>query len=125
VCHKCDEERMEVRRQQQSHQVKKDDKNCIFNIKINTSRGILFAVRIDNKNEVTAATEDQGNAIKPTKTVNINDSYIILVHLSEKMTTMTAKRLGWYLTRGKQKSIHCAIGKGRQTNVNKRALTLC
>jgi hypothetical protein len=40
-------------------------------------------------------------------------------HLSEKMTTMTTKRLCWSVTGEKQKGIHCAIGKGRQTNVNK------
>jgi hypothetical protein len=48
---------MEVRRQQKSYQCKKN----------NTSRGVLFAVRINNKNEMIAAKEDQGNASKSTK----------------------------------------------------------
>jgi hypothetical protein len=66
-----------------------------------------------------AATEDQGNEIKATKKVDINDAHLLFSHLSEKMTTMIAKRLGWCLTAEKQKCIHCAIGKGRQTIVNK------
>jgi hypothetical protein len=66
-----------------------------------------------------AATEDQGNTNTATKKVNINYAHMLFGHLSEKMTTMTAKRQGWCLTGEKQKCIDCAIGKGRQTNVNK------
>jgi hypothetical protein len=97
---------------------KKDDK-FVFNVKINTSRSLLFAVRINNKNEMIAATEDQGNTSTAAKKVDINNTHMLFGHLSEEMTTMTAKRLGWCLTGEKQKCIHCAIEKVRQTNVNK------
>jgi hypothetical protein len=97
----------------------KKGKNIFFNIKINTSRGILFSVRINNKKEMIVATEDQGNTIKATKKVDINDAHMLFGHLSENMTMTTAKRLSWCLTGEKQKCIHCAIGKERQTNVNK------
>jgi hypothetical protein len=99
--------------------LKKDKKEFVFNIKINTSRGILFAVRINNKLEMIAATEDQGNTITAMKKVDINDAHMLFGHLSENIMRMTAKRLGWCLTGEKQKCIHCAIGKGRQTNAYK------
>jgi hypothetical protein len=103
---------MEVRRQQQSHQVEEGQKRIC-------SRGILFALRINNKNEIIAATEDQGNTSTAAKQVDINDAHMLFGHLSENVTTMTAKRLVWCLTGEKQRCIHCSIGKGRQTNVNK------
>jgi hypothetical protein len=53
------------------------------------------------------------------KKVEINEAYILIGNLSEKMTTMTEKRLGLCLTAEKQKCINCAIGKGRQANLNK------
>jgi hypothetical protein len=99
--------------------LKKDKKEFVFNTKINTSRVILFAVRINNKNEMITVTEDQGNTSTAAKKVDINDAHMLFGHLSENMTTTTAKRLGWCLTGDKQKCIHCAIGKGRQKNVNK------
>jgi hypothetical protein len=46
--------------------LKKDDKKFVFNIKINTSRGVSFAVRINNKNEMIAETEDQDNTSTTT-----------------------------------------------------------
>jgi hypothetical protein len=95
--------------------LKKDKKEFVFNIKINTSRGILFSVRIKNKKEMVAAIEDQGNTITATKKVDINDAHMLFGHLSENMMTTTAKRLGWCLTGEKRKCIHCAIGKGIQT----------
>jgi hypothetical protein len=97
--------------------LKKDDKEFFFNIKINTSRGILFSVRIENKYEMIAVTEDQGNPIKATKKVDINYSHMFLGHLSKKMTTINTKRLDWFLTGEKQKCTHCVVGKGRQANV--------
>jgi hypothetical protein len=110
---------MEVEGNSNHIKLKKDKKEFAFNIKINTSRGILFAVRINNKKEMIAATEDQGNTITATKKVDINDAHMLFGHLSENMMMTTAKRLGWCLTGEKRKCIHCAIGKGRQTIVNK------
>jgi hypothetical protein len=61
---------------------------------INTSRGVLFSVRIDNKKEMIAATVHQENSNHVAKKVDINEAHMFFGHLSEKMTTMTAKRLG-------------------------------
>jgi hypothetical protein len=47
--------------------LKKDDKKIVFNRKMNTSRGVLFFVRIHNKNNMIAETKDQGNTITATK----------------------------------------------------------
>jgi hypothetical protein len=66
-----------------------------------------------------AERENQGNTSTTTKKVDINDAHMLFSHLSEKMTAMTAKRLGWCLTGEKQKCIHYAVGKGRNPNVNK------
>jgi len=101
--------------------LKNKDKEFIFNIKIETSRGVLFAVRIDNKNEMMAAVNDQEIAIKSTKNVDINEANSLLGHLSEKSTREIASKFRWTLTGTKEKCIHCAIGKGRQANVEKKS----
>jgi hypothetical protein len=64
-------------------------------------------------------TKDQENSSHATKKVDIKEAHIFFGHLSEKMTQIIAKRLGWILTGEKQKFIHGSVAKGRQANVNK------
>ena len=96
----------------------KDNKNFIFDIKIKTSTGTLYAVKIDNMEEVLATVNDEENTVK---TIDINEAHTILGHLSEKTTKEISRHLEWKLTGTKQRCEHCVIGRGCQSNVNKNS----
>jgi hypothetical protein len=66
--------------------LEKGNKTFIFDTKIETSRGVLFAVKIDSAREVMTASSDQGSTKQQSKQVNINNAHSLLGHLSEKAT---------------------------------------
>jgi hypothetical protein len=94
--------------------IRKHSKKLIFDIEIETSRGVLFAVRIENGQELMTATV---NNKFETKKVDINEAHALFGHLLLKMTQNISKTIGWELTGEPDRCEHCAIARGRQLNV--------
>jgi hypothetical protein len=97
--------------------LRKHNKILIFEIKIKTSRGVLFAVRIENGQELMTATV---NNKFETKKVDINEAHALFGHLSIKMTQNISKTIRWELTGEADRCKHCAIARGRQMNFKKK-----
>jgi hypothetical protein len=97
--------------------LRKLHKILVFNIKIETSQGVLVAVRIENGQELMTATVN--NELAPKK-VDINESHALFGHLSIKMTQNISNTIGWELTGEAIRCNHYAIERGRQTNVKKK-----
>jgi hypothetical protein len=97
--------------------LRKHNKKLSFNIKIETSRGVLFVVRIENGQELMTATV---NIKFETKKVDINEAHALYGHLSIKITQNISKTIGWELTGEPDRCEHCAIARGWQMNVKKK-----
>jgi hypothetical protein len=95
----------------------KENKKLTFDIKIHTTRGVLFAVKIDKRTEIVGIVKE----VKKVNLVTSMEAHQCLGHLSQQSTKDTAKQLGWHLTGEFVKCEDCAIGKGHQKNVNKRS----
>jgi hypothetical protein len=95
----------------------KENKKLTFDIKIHTTRGVFFAVKIDKRTEIAGIVKEG----KKVKEVTSMEAHQYLGHLSQQSTKGTAKKLGWHLTGEFVKCEDCAIGKGCQKNVNKRS----
>jgi hypothetical protein len=93
---------------------RKNDKILTFDIKLETSQGVLFAVRIKNGQESIAATINDKAA---PKKVHINVAQALFGQLSIKMTQNISKTIGRELTGGAIKCKHCEITRGWQRNV--------
>jgi hypothetical protein len=72
----------------------KDKKKLTFDIKIHITRGVLFAVKIDKRTEITGIVIEE----KKIKEVTSMEAHQCLGHLSQQSTKNTAKKLGWHLT---------------------------
>jgi hypothetical protein len=92
---------MEFRRQSEHNIVEKTKQSTYLDIKIETSRGVLFAVRIINNQKLMAATV---NDKSPPKKVDISEAHALFRHLS-------MKTLGWESNDGVIKCNHCAIAR--------------
>jgi hypothetical protein len=77
----------------------------------------LFAVRIENGQELMTATVD--NKLE-TKKVDINEARALFGHLLIKMTQNISKTIGLELTGETDRCKHCEIARGRQMNVKKK-----
>jgi hypothetical protein len=77
---------------------------------------VLFAVKIENGQELMTATVNKKIDIKK---VNINEAHALFGHLSIKMTQNISKTI-WVLTGEPNRCKHCAIARGRQMNVKKK-----
>ena len=90
----------------------------IFDIVINTPKGMLWAaymkrVKPTETGLVVAATK----AIKETR-MNVKKAHGLLGHLNEDATRKSALHLGWTITRGLLKTCEpCSIAKARQKNL--------
>jgi hypothetical protein len=87
----------------------KNNKKLSFDIKIETSRGVLFAVRIENGQELMTATV--ANKLKHKK-VDIDEAHALFGHLLIKMTQNISKTIGWQLMCEANRCKHCAISRG-------------
>jgi len=72
----------------------KNDKKLTFYIEIHTTKGILFAVKINKRLEVAALVKEEA---KPSKKLTAVEAHRKLGHLSIQSTKDTAKTLGWHL----------------------------
>ena len=53
--------------------------------------------------------------VQPVKTLSINKAHQLLGHMGEEATRLTAKALGWHITKGQMMVCECcAIGKAKQ-----------
>jgi hypothetical protein len=71
-----------------------------FNIKIPTTKGMLFTMYHERDTEKANAgtTQDQDERKEPT--INITKVHEMLGHRNENATRITANALGWKITRG-------------------------
>jgi hypothetical protein len=93
----------------------KGDQKLMFDIKIHTPEGVLFAARL------MRTAQEVGGVAKQTKTVSIMEAHRELGHMNENMTRKAAAELGWTITRGTMKVCEsCAIGKAKQKNVHSK-----
>jgi hypothetical protein len=95
----------------------KENKKLSFDIKIHTTRGVLFAVKVDKRTEIAGIVKE----VKKVKEITSMEAHQCLGHLSQKSKKDTAKQLGWHLIGEFVKCEDCAIDKGRQKNVNQRS----
>jgi Reverse transcriptase (RNA-dependent DNA polymerase) len=95
--------------------IQKDDYEMVFDQKIVTKRGVLYATQIDRSSEICANISDN-NLPKPVK-MTTQEAHEKLGHISFQATAQTANQLGWELTKSDATCEACAIGKARQKNI--------
>jgi hypothetical protein len=98
--------------------LERNDKKLTFDIKIHTTRGVLFAVKINKRSEVNAIVEELPEKVEelPVKVKEMSPikAHRQLGHLSIQATKDAAACLGWHLKGNFERCEDCAIGKGRQ-----------
>jgi hypothetical protein len=68
----------------------KEDKKLTFDIKIHTTRGVLFAVKIDKRTEIAGIVKE----VKKVKEVMSMEAHQCLGQMSQQSTKDTEKQLG-------------------------------
>jgi len=96
----------------------KGDKRLKFDKKICTTKGTLFAMKIEQNEEISAITQVRS---ENKKELSVVEAHNRLGHLSVKLTEEVARNLGWRLSGDLDRCEDCAIGKGKQKNVIKRS----
>jgi hypothetical protein len=91
--------------------------NTYLRYKIETSQGALFAVRIENGQELMIAILDNKSA---PKSVDINEAHYPFGHLLIKMSQNILNKIGWKSKGEVTRCKHCAIARGWQMNVEKK-----
>jgi Reverse transcriptase (RNA-dependent DNA polymerase) len=92
----------------------KGDKSLIFDVPIETPKGVVYAMRIHRTQRKEIATPAL------TTVMNVNKAHRLLGHQSESTTRKTAEYLGWRITRGTMEPcVPCTIGKAKQKNTVK------
>jgi hypothetical protein len=97
--------------------LKKHNKKLIFEIKIEISQGVLFAVRIENGQELMTATINDKSA---PKKVNINNSHALFGHLLIKMTRNMLNTIEWEFMGEAIRCKYYAIARGQKMNIKKK-----
>ncbi len=88
----------------------------LFNIVINTPKGVLYVGKFSRKR----GDEVVGRATSKSPTYNIKKAHELLGHNNENDTRQMASHLGWTITRGPLGVCEsCANTKARQKNVPK------
>ena len=99
----------------------KGDMKVVFDIKINTDKGVVCAADMQR---VTINETGAVNAERPIKEVkqSIKQAHGKVGHPSEELTRMIAKALEWTITRGSLGPCEaCAVSKAKQKNVPKES----
>ena len=92
----------------------KDNHQIKFDIKIETERGVLFAIKIKRNNGQMSKNLTN---LKPT--ISIEEAHRKLGHLNENTTRSVSKELGWVLSRGNLKPCSsCTIEKHSRKHQN-------
>ncbi len=103
----------------------------VFAIMVHTPNGVLYCARFTRKlgksetaNPVVQGEEDSLKIAKKILKVNIKWAHDCLGHLSKDVTCKIAAQLGMELSRIAFKTCEaCAIGKAKQRNIPKEALS--
>lgn len=87
-----------------------------FDVVIETPKGAIYACRFIRTAEVATVNTEAGT------TMNVHKAHGLLGHIGEEATRLTAKQLGWTITRGALgPCLHCARSKARQKNVTQES----
>ena len=112
-------------------ELKKNGKRIVFDIKINTPKGVLFCIHIKrNRNEEAANVE--ADEVKKAQSyiekaldggkVDINKAHELLGHMGEENTRKVCKHLGIDLKKtGFKTCENCALGQGKKKNIPKKS----
>jgi hypothetical protein len=94
----------------------KDDNEVVFDMKVPTNKGLLFAMYFKRGKEIAAAATDSLPRRMPIK-----KAHAVLGHSDEDSTRRTAAELGIEITRGLMRPCDaCAAAKAKQKNVPKQ-----
>ena len=99
-------------------EITKDGVTLKFDIKIHAGEGTIFGVYIHPPStgaDVAVAEAEIPRKINPIK------AHDLFGHMSEAKTRLSAKQLGYEITRGKMTCESCPAGKARQKNVPKES----
>ena len=83
-----------------------------FDLKISTSKGVLYATKIARRSEICGTIGDLATA-----KMTANQAHQILGHMSNEQTKQVAMQLGWKLTEAFETCEACAVGKACQKNI--------
>jgi hypothetical protein len=88
-----------------------------FDIVVKTAKGAIFATRFIRDIEVTGVSTESSTKM------SINRAHSLLGLCDKNSTRLSAKQLGWVITRGKLKPCeHCVCSKTKQKNVSKESV---
>jgi hypothetical protein len=93
--------------------IKKGKLEIKFDIKIKTTKGVLFATKIERNREFCGAVDSQ-TIVKVTE----HQAHQMLGHMSMVRTRQIASMLQWRLTDKMGVCASCAEGKARQKNIS-------
>jgi hypothetical protein len=99
--------------------IMKGENKIVFNIRIRTSEGLVFAVNINRKvaEEVNAVGTDQKK--KMVKKITVQHAHDTLGHVNDKMCRKICATLGWELNRGPLGvCVPCTVAKAKQKNIS-------
>jgi hypothetical protein len=95
----------------------KDDNQVVFDLKIRTKEGCIFAMYMQRDSMEVAAVQTVTH-----RQINIQKAHQLLGHMSNETTRATAKALAWELTKGSMEPCEsCAVGKAKQKSVPKKS----
>jgi hypothetical protein len=102
--------------------LEKNKKKVVFDIVINTPKGMLFCMRIKrNISEIGAVKVDTVTKVKK-KSESINKLHAKMGHINEESCRHTAKYLGIDLVRGSLKPCEsCGVAKAKKKGVSKES----
>ena len=105
--------------------LRKGSKELKFDVKVSTSKGLLFCIRLNRNDEELGGTVGVKEIDEKTKTyMNINKLHELLGHMDEQRTRKTAATLGIGILRGKLKlCASCSVAKAKQKSVPEQSPT--
>lgn len=97
--------------------LKKDGKRLIFDIIVETEKGLLFCMYFKREGEVAGAMTDLSGK---SKKMSVKEAHRKFGHSDEPSTRSTAAELNYELTRGTMKPCEaCTVAKAKQKNIPK------
>ena len=101
--------------------IEKDGKVIRFDIKIQTSRGAVFAAFIQRELGSAGVAVDGS---RPVVSISYDTAHDLLGHMGEDATRKSAKHLGWTVTGTPSVCSSCAVAKAKQKSLPKVSLAV-
>jgi hypothetical protein len=96
----------------------KDVDTMVFDVVVNTNKGMLFLICIKRNNEMANATVSDPEPVS----ITIQEAHAKLGHGGEEKTRRAAQALGWEIKKGGLTPCEaCADGKSKQKNIPKES----